>query len=172
MPFARPAVERRLDQTRTQVALARTGAWSSVDDRPAVYRAAAGMFVDRPLFGWGISSFGTVFPLYRQADTTGLHYEHAHSDWLQSLAENGGVGTLLLVLVAARFLAPLRRRGLKPFAGWLLAGCGLTVLYAAVEFPFENPAVLALWWTLFFAALRHARLSEVAADASPDDASA
>ena len=116
----------------------------------------------RPWFGWGAASYGTVFPLYRTADFVGLHYEQAHSDWLQSLAENGWVGTALLVLFVARLLGRVYWRQLPVWSGWLLAGCAAVLAYGALEFPFANAAVLATWWTFVFAALRYARLTELA----------
>jgi O-antigen ligase len=160
--LARPAFAPRLEQTREQLASLRSGRRIAIDDRPAVYRATLRMFAARPLFGWGPSSYGTVFPLYRTGEMVGLHYEHAHSDWLQSLAENGAVGTLLLLLLAAAPLRRVRWRAVPPLAAWLLGGCGLVVLYAALEFPFANAAVLATWWTLYFAAWRYVRLTEAA----------
>ena len=46
-----------------------------------------------------------------------------------------------------------------PLPGYLLAGCGLILLYAAVEFPFGNPAVTIAFWLTFFSALQYVRLS-------------
>jgi hypothetical protein len=48
-----------------------------------------------------------------------------------------------------------------------LLGCGLVALYAWVEFPFANGAVMIAFWTVYFAALRHATLEQ---RADPDRA--
>jgi len=160
--LARPAFAPRLLQTQTQLTELQADGNTAIDDRPALYRATGAMIAARPWFGWGPASYGTVFPLYRTADLVGLHYEHAHSDWLQSFAENGLVGTALLVLLVGRLLRRAYWRELPIWSGWLLAGCAVVLLYGALEFPFANAAVLATWWTLFFAALRSARLMEIA----------
>jgi uncharacterized membrane protein len=41
---------------------------------------------------------------------------------------------------------------------YLLAGCGLILLYATVEFPLGNLAVVLTWWVCFFSAVHYARL--------------
>ena len=43
--------------------------------------------------------------------------------------------------------------------GYLLAGCGLVALYALVEFPFANPAVMEAFWLCFFTAVRYHKLT-------------
>jgi O-antigen ligase len=87
-------------------------------------------------------------------------FEDAHSDWLQSLAEIGFVGTSLLLLCAILpFVETFRPRRLTALPGGLFTGCALIALYAWVEFPFANPAVVALWWICFFAAIRTLQLS-------------
>ncbi len=56
-------------------------------------------------------------------------------------------------------LAGLRRRHFSsPTAAYLLAGCALVLLYAWVEFPFGNAAVVLTWWLAYFCAVRYARL--------------
>jgi len=118
------------------------------------------MIADRPLTGWGLESYGHVFPLYKGSDVVGPRYVHAHSDWLQTIAECGILGTLLLLVFAARFLWRLPLAGSGPFPAWLFAGCAVVIVYAALEFPFANPAVQMVFWTAFFAAVRYVRLVE------------
>jgi O-antigen ligase len=158
--LARPMFEERIAQTRQQMADMREGNWVAVDDRPAVYRDTLRMIADRPLTGWGLESYGHVFPLYKGNDVVGPRYVHAHSDWLQTVAECGALGTLLLLILALRFLRRLPLRESGPFPGWLLAGCATVLVYAALEFPFANPAVQMVFWTAFFAAVRYVRLVE------------
>ncbi|HUG11071.1 MAG TPA: O-antigen ligase family protein [Opitutaceae bacterium] len=158
--LARPMFEARIAQTRQQMVDIREGNWDAVDDRPAVYRDTLRMIADRPLTGWGLESYGHVFPLYKGSDVVGPRYVHAHSDWLQTVAECGILGTLLLVVFAARFLWRLPIGGGGPFAAWLFAGCVVVIVYAALEFPFANPAVQMVFWTAFFGAVRYVRLVE------------
>lgn len=155
----------RLQTTRMQ--LAEIGSDRIVTKRSVLYHDTLRMAADKPWFGWGLESFERVFPAYNSTprspvDNLPIFYQEAHSDWLQSLAEIGGVGTALLILTVAWPLWMLRRhiRG-HPVAVYLLAGCGLVALYSALEFPFANPAVVSAWWIVFFAGMRYAALSEV-----------
>jgi O-antigen ligase len=100
-------------------------------------------------------------------------YRDAHSDWLQSLAEHGFVGTALLALCGVVPLLRLRRRHLaSPLPTYLLAGCALVLLYAWVEFPFGNVAVVLVWWLSFFCAVHYARLYDREAPAPVKSGSA
>jgi O-antigen ligase len=160
--LARPVFAPRLEQSREQIHALRHGDLVAVDDRPALYRDTLRMFSERPFFGWGLESYGSVFPAYRGRDIVGARYEHAHSDWLQSFAESGLVGTALLIGFVARLACRIRWRDLPVVSAWTLGGAALVLLYAAVEFPFANPAVQAMWWTVLFLGLRYARLEQSA----------
>lgn len=158
--LAEPVIELRLAKTREQVAQMR--AQDSLGQRAVLYGDTWRMARDRLAFGWGMASYPRVFYLYNSQrpgiDRLPSLYFDAHSDWLQSVAELGLVGTLLLGLQGLVPLASLagHRLGLLPC--YLLAGCALILLYAWVEFPFGNPAVVFAWWLCFFAAIRYVRL--------------
>ncbi len=164
---ARPMIERRLVHTQEQLeAATRHG---DLGARPALYRDTLRMAEAKPIFGWGMGSYPSVFQLFNTRSAPdrwagyqrkAILYNDAHSDWLQSLAEVGIGGTLLLVALAAIPLLALRRSGLGgTLPGYLLLGCAFVALYAAVEFPFGNIAVVLSWWLCFFAAVGYARLS-------------
>ena len=159
--LGRPLVEPRVTQTRAQLEEIRLR--GSVGSRAQLYADTWRMARAKPWFGWGLGSYPTVFQIYnQQVSVEGWvpFYAQAHSDWLQALAEVGVVGTALLALLVAVPLARLRRSSPSgPLPGFLLAGCGLVTLYAGVEFPFANPAVMATFWLCFFAALRYRRLT-------------
>jgi len=158
---ARDSIAVRFEQTRKQVATMR--AEGTVGSRAIVYRDTWHMARDKLWFGWGTGSYPHVFQLYLTikpgTDRIPIYYADAHSDWLQSVAEHGLVGTAFLGLCALVPLAGLRPRHFSsPIAAYLLAGCGLVLLYAWVEFPFGNAAVVLSWWLCFFVAVRYARL--------------
>jgi O-antigen ligase len=162
--IAEPSILIRLAKTEEQLATMR--AQGTIGSRVALYTDTWHMARDRPWFGWGMGSYPTVFYSYntQQAgpDRLPKFYWDAHSDWLQSLAELGFVGTSLIGLLGLLPLLSLRRRHLRsPITAYLLGGCGLILLYAWVEFPFGNVAVVLLWWLCFFAALRYARLESL-----------
>jgi len=97
----------------------------------------------------------------RPVDKLPIFYNDAHSDWLQALAEHGIVGSALLALTAIVPLLRLRRRHLGgPVPAYLLGGCTLLLVYAWIEFPFGNLAVVFTWWLCFFCAVHYARLQD------------
>lgn len=164
MWLSRPILQARLAKTQEQwEALREAG---GLGGREVLYRNTWRMALDRPWTGWGLESYRTVFVRYNTEgsprDHLIHHYDQAHSDWLQSLAETGFIGTALLVLTG---ILPLwsTRRALLARGGpgrMLLGGCALIVTYAWVEFPFANPAVTVAFWVLFFAGVRYTVLSE------------
>ena len=141
------------------------GQWQAgmTGERLKLYADTWHLAADRPFSGWGLGCFDKALLLARPRPLEARRqYEHsyvdAHSDWLQSLAEVGFVGTILIGLCGLLPLQDLwRARHLGPLTAYLLAGCGLILLYAGVEFPFGNPAVMIAFWTCFFCAVRHGR---------------
>lgn len=162
--LAKPFIQERLADTQEQ--LSRMRASGSIGARAQLYTDTWRMAEDRLLFGWGWASYPAIFERYnRQVSTDRLpvYYEDAHSDWLQSVAEVGLVGTTLRGLLLILPLVGLVQSGVSPrslsaFTAYPLFGCVLILLYAAVEFPFGNVAVTLLFWMTFFSALRLAQL--------------
>lgn len=168
---ARDSIALRFAKTQEQVATMR--AEGSIGGRAVIYRDTWAMARDKIWFGWGTGSYPHVFQIYLTLrpgpDRLPIYYTDAHSDWLQSVAEHGLVGTALLGLCA---LVPLGRLRPRHFSSalslYLLGGCALILLYAWVEFPFGNAAVVLSWWLCFFCALHYARLQDrEAPSASP-----
>ena len=159
--LGRPLINQRVATTRRQLETIRLR--GDLGNRTQLYADTWRMACTKPWFGWGLGSYAVVFPTFnQQVSVEGWvpFYREAHSDWLQTLAEVGVVGTILIVLTAALPLAAafrLGRPGVLP--AYLLAGCGLLVLYALVEFPFANPAVVEGFWCCLFAAVRYHKLT-------------
>lgn len=159
--IAGDTIRSRLSLTFNQVQYARTS--RSPDARVELYRDTWSMAMDKPWFGWGMASYPHVFTIYNSrvsVDRLPVFYHDAHSDWLQSLAEHGIVGTTLILLAVALPLLGIHR-GVRetPVSGYLMLGCGVVVAYAALEFPFGNYAVVLAWWFCFYAAARYAQLT-------------
>jgi O-antigen ligase len=151
----------RAELTREQIEQMRAA--GDLGGRSALYRDTWQMARDRLWFGWGFDSYARVFMTYntqKSVDGLPVFYAQAHSDWLQSAAETGLVGTTLIGLLGALPLLALRRHHCRhPLALYPLLGCALLLLYAWIEFPFECPAVAILFWLMFFAAVRYAQLT-------------
>jgi O-antigen ligase len=152
----------RLALTEQQIAEIR--AQGGIGDRMILYRDTWEMAKARPWFGWGMASYPHVFMLYNTQepdprDHLPRFYSAAHNDWLQALAEHGLAGTALLVLCALAPLAGLRRPQIEhTIPIYLGLGCAAILLYAWVEFPFGNVAVVLSWWLCFFSAIAYSRL--------------
>lgn len=153
-----PMIRERWEETRAQVAEARTR--QETDFRVQLYADTWSMAKERWLWGWGLGAYPVVFQDFNTqresaADRLPKYFHDAHSDWLQSLAEQGVVGTLLIGLCGLLPLWYHRRTLARSPVTWYALGCsGLLLAYAWVEFPFGNTAVVcAFWVTLFTASL-------------------
>lgn len=160
--LGRRAIAERMNQTTAQLA---PGARDvTFGARLQLYKDTWRMAAAKPVFGWGLESYAHVFRVFNTQRARELwvwipFYAEAHNDWLQSLAETGFAGTALLVLLG---LLPMhgnwRRAWDALIPRYLLAGCGLVLVYAWVEFPFANPAVMLTFCACWYLAARHAEL--------------
>jgi O-antigen ligase len=157
--LAQRSIDERYVETRN-VLVGKQPLWQG---RLDLYRDTWTLAMRKPVFGWGLESFDSTFHLMRprplelsrQYESS---YAEAHSDWLQSFAETGCAGTLLLALMGlVPLFGALWRANLTPLPAYLLLGCTLVSIYAAIEFPFANGAVVISFWTIFFACLRLGR---------------
>jgi O-antigen ligase len=159
--IASPYLGSRASKTREQV----TEIWAQrgIGARGVLYRDTWRMATARPLFGWGMGSYPSVFAFYNTQSAKGDHipvvYHDAHSDWLQCAAELGLAGVLLIgAAVALPALSVLgRRKGSLPY--FLFVGCALVGAYAWIEFPFGNVAVVLTWWFCYFGGVQYCLLS-------------
>lgn len=154
-------IQARASKTKEQVAqIWEQGALGS---RTTLYHDTWRMARQRVLFGWGMGSYPSVFPLFNsqesKRDRLPIIYHDAHSDWLQCIAEIGLVGTSLIGASVAFPAWAVRRSRLGALPFYLLSGCLLTAAYAWIEFPFGNAAVMLAWWLCFFGALQYRRLA-------------
>ncbi len=112
------------------------------------------MFTHRPVLGWGLGTFPTVYPSYRTFYTN-LFVNEAHNDYAQLLVETGLLGFALMVW----FLITLYRRGLPNSRHWelkwdgavslaALLGCTGILFHSFVDFNMQIPANAALFYVL------------------------
>ncbi len=113
------------------------------------------MFSHRPVWGWGLGTFPTVYPAFRTFYTN-LFVNEAHNDYAQLLVETGLLGFVLMLW----FLVFLYRYGLPGTSRrwefrWdgavsvaALLGCTGILLHSFVDFNLQIPANAAVFYTL------------------------
>jgi O-antigen ligase len=101
------------------------------------------MIRDRPLLGFGLGTWSTVYPGYALFDD-GLFVNQAHDDWAQWAAE-GGLPFAAIMLTVAVWAA---RRGLR--TGW---GLGVTAVFVhcLVDYPIQRIGVSMVLFTMLAA---------------------
>lgn len=112
------------------------------------------MFSRRPVGGWGLGTFPTVYPSYRSFYTN-LFVNEAHNDYAQLLVETGllGFGLMLWFLVLLyRYGLPTSRRWEFQWDGAVslaaLLGCTGILFHSFVDFNLQIPANAALFYVL------------------------
>ena len=112
------------------------------------------MFYHRPVLGWGLGTFPTVYPRYRSFYSN-LFINEAHNDYAQLLVETGLLGFGLMLW----FLAQVYRHGLPTSQRWEfrwdgalslagLLGCTGILFHSFVDFNLQIPANAAFFYVL------------------------
>jgi O-antigen ligase len=120
------------------------------------------MFLRRPVLGWGMGTFPTVYPGYRSFYTNDFINE-AHNDYAQLLVESGVLGFGAMIW----FLILLYRHGLPRSRRWefrwdgalslaALLGCTGILFHSFVDFNLQIPANAAVFYV--FCALAASKL--------------
>jgi O-antigen ligase len=117
-------------------------------------RDSVRMLLDRPILGWGLGTFPTVYPRYRSFYTNRF-VNAAHNDYAQLLAETGLLGFGCMV----SFLVSLFRAGTASLRDWerswtravslaALIGCTGVLLHSFVDFNLQIPGNAACFFAL------------------------
>ena len=124
------------------------------DMRLKITKDCLRMFSHRPVLGWGLGTFPTVYPGYRSFYTN-LFVNEAHNDYAQLLVETGLIGFGLMLW----FLTRLYKYGLPTSRHWefkwdgavslaALLGCTGLLLHSFVDFNLQIPANAAMFYVL------------------------
>jgi O-antigen ligase len=120
--------------------------------RTTINRDGLRMFRERPILGWGLGTFPTVYPQFRSFYTN-LFVNEAHNDYLQLLVEMGALGGLIVFWFLLRtFLAglqKLRGESMGVNGGLALAtmlACAGILVHSFVDFNLQIPANAALFY--------------------------
>lgn len=123
------------------------------------------MFLDYPIFGWGVDSFGHLLPFYGSDLLLTANYERASSDALQFLAEWGIIGVIPAIILFLCLIGRyIRGRYFTKLTNHFLVGISAVLLLSFVDSPFMSPAVFLSFVMLLFIALRWADVSGSKAD--------
>jgi len=128
-----------------------------VSDRLAMTADTLRLWKERPLLGWGLGTFATVYPHVRSFPTNRL-VDAAHNDYAQTLAETGVLGFAF----ALWFVIVLCRKGVQRSRHWdtdwssalslsALLACAAMLAHSFVDFNMQIPANAAFFY--FFAGL-------------------
>lgn len=122
--------------------------------RLSIDRDAFHMFRIKPVLGWGLGTFPTVYPQFRSFYTN-FFVNEAHNDYLQLLCEMGmlGFGTMIW------FLIVLYRRAIPKTTNWMSEVSGAVTLscilgttgilvHSVLDFNLQIPANAALFYVL------------------------
>jgi O-antigen ligase len=124
------------------------------DIRLDISKDSLKLFSHRPVMGWGLGTFPTIYPRYRSFYTN-LFINEAHNDYAQLLVETGMLGFALMVW----FLVGLYRRGLPTSRSWefrwdwavslsALLGCTGILVHSFVDFNLQIPGNAAFFYAL------------------------
>jgi O-antigen ligase len=122
--------------------------------RLSIDRDALHMFRIKPVLGWGLGTFPTVYPQFRSFYTN-FFVNEAHNDYLQLLCEMGllGFGTMVwFLIVLYRRAIPKIRNWTSDVSGAVTLACilGTTgiLVHSVLDFNLQIPANAALFYVL------------------------
>lgn len=108
--------------------------------RQDLVESTIAMIRARPVAGFGLGTWATVYPQYAHFDN-GQYANYAHNDWLQFTAE-GGLPVLAAMLWFTWLLA---RPAVRSTWG---IGLLMVLIHAAVDFPLQKPVLAGLFFVL------------------------
>jgi O-antigen ligase len=108
--------------------------------RQDLVESTVAMVRAKPLAGFGLGTWATVYPQYAHFDN-GQYANYAHNDWLQFTAE-GGLPVLAALIWFTWLLA---RPAIRSTWG---IGLLMVLIHAAMDFPLQKPVLAGLFFVL------------------------
>ena len=130
-------------------ALSASKSVTSAQGRLLLWQGALSIFKANPLRGVGMGAFSSIYPVFQYG---GLYSKHAHSLYLEILAETGIFGLVFLLIVFFLILKNglmlvRRRAGVYSEIGLaLLAGSLGFMVHALIDFEWNMAAAGTLFW--------------------------
>jgi O-antigen ligase len=124
------------------------------DMRSYINRDGLRMFLQKPIFGWGLGTFPVVYPQFRTFYTN-FFVNQAHNDYLQLLVEMGVLGFATMIWFAVTvYIRAFKKIGdwTSDIGGAVTLACvlGFTgiLIHSALDFNLQVPANAALFYVL------------------------
>ncbi len=122
--------------------------------RLAMTKDGLRMFWHKPVLGWGLGTFTSVYPHFRSFYTN-LFVNAAHNDYVQVLVETGVIGFAAVIW----FLIEVYRAGLRNVEGWnrdwsralglaAVVGCTGLLVHSFFDFNLQIPANACMFYFL------------------------
>jgi O-antigen ligase len=122
--------------------------------RAVIVKDSFRMVRQRPLLGWGLGTFSTVYPSFRSFYSE-YEVNEANNDFMQLLVETGVAGFALMLF----FLVLVYRSGMRSIEHWrrdprasitmaALIGCTGLLIHSLSDFNLQIPANAALFFAL------------------------
>jgi O-antigen ligase len=131
---------------------------ASTTTRFAIAKDSLQMFAGRPFLGWGLGTFSLIYPKYQSYYSIFL-INHAHNDYLETLAETGLIGFGAIVWFVVLLYRTSARKILDwandPRAGVRLASlvaCTGILVHSLSDFNLHIPGNAALFFVLSWVA--------------------
>lgn len=119
------------------------GKIKSLEARVDYWKSAFSMIKEKPLFGYGLGTFGTVYPKYRIEGAEETQF--AHNSYLQVWAETGLIGFISFIMIWGTALYVFVRKTRNPGLSFPHTAAGLAVaafaFHSLVDFDFSIPAL-------------------------------
>lgn len=126
-----------------------------LDRQLSLWRQAWELFLERPWFGWGASSYGPVTAFYPRVEFADYYFTSPHSSLLLFLFEHGIVGALLWLAVPCFILVRfLLLKGRRITSYIMLGACLAGAVLGVTTFAFQNAAFVFSYWLILFGALQ------------------
>ncbi|TDA67737.1 MAG: hypothetical protein D9V47_09475 [Clostridia bacterium] len=118
---------------------------SSSSGRLSFWGVAWRMSLDAPFTGVGLGNFHTAYFLYWSGDSNYSRFTHNY--YLQTAAETGWPGVLLLLGFLVTFFTRVEWRRSRDYPAWGLLGGSLVFLaHSVIDFSWNFPATAAVFW--------------------------
>jgi O-antigen ligase len=133
--------------------------WSNMQDelqggRLSIARDCLKMFAQRPILGWGLGTFPTIYPQFRSFYTD-YFINQAHNDYLQIMVETGllGAGAMIWFIMNLYRASLGRLRDSHASIGSTvrlaaITGCTGLLVHSAADFNLHIPANAAIFFVL------------------------